>query len=569
MCQFGMGDNISDDEEAQIRHIFEPAEAALVLTNDYWSWGREYDLFVRTGARIFNSIELLSRTQGISTGTAQEQVRALIIKNENEYVKRKEAFIASKPDMTFTIRRYIEVCGAVVAGNHYWCANCPRHHAWKARQLAERLEDTNGAKVPGTQETEDGSSERMLAPAALDNSNWSLEEITSPEDPSLQRSAQVPPSSLSSDHSSARNSHFLSDASETVETEHQDTQSDPQTAATSAPDTFMSSNRGNGPRTDPVDDPIDYIQSLPSKGVRNTFIDGLNQWLKIAEPQLDAIKKVVGVLHNASLLLDDIEDGSTLRRGRPAAHLIYGPAQVINSATCLFVRATSIVHGLVDQKTVAVFLDILDTLHIGQSYDLQWKFWQTLPTEDEYLEMVDHKTGSMFYMVLVLMQALIPPNNTASLKTLSFVNLAKQLGRFFQVRDDYVNLTSESYTREKGFCEDLDEGKVSFPLIACSRKSHSCAVKIMGIMRMARSNVNDAAGAAATTCSLERDTKVYILSLLRDTGALDDTLAWLYTAEEKLEMEIKYLEDEAGEENPMLRLLVSMLSMKGKNSQKK
>lgn len=74
MCQFGMGDNISDADEALVRHIFEPAEACLVLTNDYWSWGKEYDLFIRTGARIVNAVDLLCRTQSIAQANAIEEV---------------------------------------------------------------------------------------------------------------------------------------------------------------------------------------------------------------------------------------------------------------------------------------------------------------------------------------------------------------------------------------------------------------------------------------------------------------------------------------------------------------
>ena len=45
---------------------------------------------------------------------------------------------------------------------------------------------------------------------------------------------------------------------------------------------------------------------------------------KVPEDKTVAIAEIVQMLHNASLLLDDIEDSSILRRGLPVAHLIYG-----------------------------------------------------------------------------------------------------------------------------------------------------------------------------------------------------------------------------------------------------
>jgi len=51
-----------------------------------------------------------------------------------------------------------------------------------------------------------------------------------------------------------------------------------------------------------VNAPVEYVSSLPSKGVRGTFIDALNLWADLPEETLDRIKAVVDQLHNASLL---------------------------------------------------------------------------------------------------------------------------------------------------------------------------------------------------------------------------------------------------------------------------
>ena len=66
-------------------------------------------------------------------------------------------------------------------------------------------------------------------------------------------------------------------------------------------------------------EPFAYISESPGKDVRGALIDAFNVWLKIPADKVDTIKQIVSRLHNASLLVDDIEDGSQLRRGKPSS----------------------------------------------------------------------------------------------------------------------------------------------------------------------------------------------------------------------------------------------------------
>ncbi|KAG8975361.1 geranylgeranyl pyrophosphate synthetase, partial [Tulasnella sp. 427] len=86
-------------------------------------------------------------------------------------------------------------------------------------------------------------------------------------------------------------------------------------------------------------EPHTYISSMPGKDIRGKMIEAFNLWLHVPEDTLAVIARVVGMLHNASLLMDDVEDDSQLRRGIPVAHKIYGIPQTINSANYVYFRA--------------------------------------------------------------------------------------------------------------------------------------------------------------------------------------------------------------------------------------
>lgn len=103
--------------------------------------------------------------------------------------------------------------------------------------------------------------------------------------------------------------------------------------------------------------------------------------------------------------MDDVEDGSQLRRGVPVAHSIFGTAQTINSANYVYFRALEELQRLENREAIHIFTEELINLHRGQGMDLWWRDTLTCPTEAEYLEMVDNKTGGLFRLAVKLMQA--------------------------------------------------------------------------------------------------------------------------------------------------------------------
>ncbi|KDR74415.1 hypothetical protein GALMADRAFT_123871 [Galerina marginata CBS 339.88] len=214
-----------------------------------------------------------------------------------------------------------------------------------------------------------------------------------------------------------------------------------------------------------VTEPYKYLTSLPGKDMRSLFINAFNHWLQVPQEALEKISNIVAMLHNASLLVDDVQDNSQLRRGKPVAHKIFGVAQAINCGNYVYFQAVQQATELKPFQRkgcdiLEVVISELLNLHRGQGLDIFWRDSLECPTEQQYIDMVNKKTGGLFRLAVRLMMACATTN-----KDVDFVPLVNLFGVFFQVRDDLMNLDDTEYEKNKGFAEDLTEGKFSFPVI--------------------------------------------------------------------------------------------------------
>ncbi|AEO57129.1 hypothetical protein MYCTH_2126111 [Thermothelomyces thermophilus ATCC 42464] len=73
-----------------------------------------------------------------------------------------------------------------------------------------------------------------------------------------------------------------------------------------------------------VEAPSRYMDSLPGKGVRYRAIEALHEWFRVLAGEAAIIGRVVDLPHGASLMLDDVQDSSPLRRGSPSVHMVFG-----------------------------------------------------------------------------------------------------------------------------------------------------------------------------------------------------------------------------------------------------
>ncbi|GAM21308.1 hypothetical protein SAMD00019534_044830 [Acytostelium subglobosum LB1] len=281
-------------------------------------------------------------------------------------------------------------------------------------------------------------------------------------------------------------------------------------------------------------EPYKYISESPGKGIRKVLIEAFNHWLKVDEKIVQKVADIIQGLHMSSLLIDDIEDNSKIRRGMPVAHEIYGVPQTINCANTVYFLVMNECNNLGNAQATTIFIEEMVRLHRGQGYDILWRDTNRCPTIEEYSAMVQEKTGGLFRLGLRLLQ-LFSQNKT------DYSGLVEDMGLFYQIRDDYINIVSDDYHLNKSFCEDITEGKFSYPIIKAIH-SHPDDRRLLMILKQKTESV---------------DIKRHAVQYIKSCGALESTKAHMDQLQEKI---VKQIEELGG--NPYLHAILKKLDQK-------
>ena len=183
-----------------------------------------------------------------------------------------------------------------------------------------------------------------------------------------------------------------------------------------------------------------------------------------------AFTPLVELPHNGTLIIDDIEDSSDFRRGKPAVHLIYGTDLSINTGNFLYFLPHICIDSssFKDEIKLAAYRyynDSMTYLHIGQGLDILWhRDKDYIPSEDEYMTMCSFKTGALSQLSGRLG---VRAGGGSEETALAMGKVCQQMGVGFQILDDVTNLTTGNPGKKRG--DDIVEGKKSLPVILSSQ----------------------------------------------------------------------------------------------------
>lgn len=355
LMNWAMGLDISVEELRQVGDIVDHAARALSYQNDFFSFNYEHDMFVELGGSsigIANAVFVLADTEGLDLKEAKEKVAELGREHENAVLRLREE-VWEKLD--HKLRVCLDGIVDMVVGNLVWSASSDRYSSH--RKEKEHMElpvrsKNNGRKESSVQVT-------LVSPPTPPNDSDHEDD--------------------SSDSAGVKDKPVDSLEAGMKRLVEQNVRTTPE------PSTFELSPLGD----ELVLAPIKYLESLPSKGFREAIVDGMDGWLHLPTRSITTIKDVVKHVHTASLLCDDMEDSSPLRRGQPSAHTIFGAPQTVNSTSYLWTLALDRLSELQNPQCLRIFIDEVRKMQIGQSWDLYWTAALECPREEEYLAMID------------------------------------------------------------------------------------------------------------------------------------------------------------------------------------
>ena len=174
----------------------------------------------------------------------------------------------------------------------------------------------------------------------------------------------------------------------------------------------------------------------------------------------------VELLHNFSLIHDDIEDGDPVRRGRPTLWKLWGVPQAINAGDALYTMAHTTLNRLTEYNVPAErilaarqrFDRACVALTQGQHLDLGFESRSSV-TEAEYLRMINGKTAALIEAACGL-GALVNGRDLAR----HYEDFGRELGLAFQIQDDLLGIWGDPEITGKPAGNDLRNHKKSLPV---------------------------------------------------------------------------------------------------------
>ena len=177
----------------------------------------------------------------------------------------------------------------------------------------------------------------------------------------------------------------------------------------------------------------------------------------------------VELVHNFSLVHDDIQDNSPKRRGRDTAWTIWGAPMAINVGDALFVISNQAIIDLKEHHTPETVLKAAEILHNtcleltrGQFMDMSYEERSDL-TADDYWPMIAGKTAALLSACCHLGALL---GGADEPKQDAYKSFGQYLGLAFQVQDDILGIWGNEAVTGKSAASDLVEGKNSLPVLA-------------------------------------------------------------------------------------------------------
>lgn len=205
---------------------------------------------------------------------------------------------------------------------------------------------------------------------------------------------------------------------------------------------------------------LEHLLSSGGKRVRPTVVLLVGNMLGGADEKLVTVGAAIELLHTATLVHDDLIDGSLLRRGMPTLNARWSPAATVLTGDFLFARAAKLAAEVDHLQLMRLFADTLATIVNGELTQLFIS--RGLINRKNYYQRIYAKTASLFEMS-ALAGALVSPVDEEVVEALRIFGY--ETGMAFQIVDDILDFTGDQTAVGKPLGSDLLQGLVTLPAI--------------------------------------------------------------------------------------------------------
>ena len=225
----------------------------------------------------------------------------------------------------------------------------------------------------------------------------------------------------------------------------------------------------------------------------------LKSCMMLGGKQTDAIAaaSAVEMIHNFTLVHDDIMDNDEMRHGVPTTHKKFDMPLAILAGDVLYSKAyhtissKSKLSSNYTSQLVRRLSKACVEICEGQVDDIKMAENKRIPTESEYIKMIEKKTAVLFE-VACAMGAISAKKPAKDVRNLS--EFGRNLGIAFQITDDLIGIMGDSKVTGKAVGNDIREGKKSLPILLAIRKAHGSdkkkILRVFGKSKATRAELN-------------------------------------------------------------------------------
>lgn len=213
---------------------------------------------------------------------------------------------------------------------------------------------------------------------------------------------------------------------------------------------------------------LDLVRQSKGKQLRPLLLILTASALGCEDDRITNAAVFVELLHASTLVHDDVLDESDTRRGRPTPHAMLGDKKAVLLGDYMLCLAIKKALETQDLRVINTLSSLGQALTEGEFQQMHASA-QTLPTRQEYYQIIRSKTASLIATCFYLGGLLSGKASETELKTLQ--NAGEMMGMAFQMKDDVLDYTSSGQRLGKPVLNDLREHKITLPLLCALEKN--------------------------------------------------------------------------------------------------